>query len=390
MNRAPSPLSSGGEPPLRVLIVNSLLSGGGTDTQTLSLCQALRGEGCEVTLVAPTRARWLAAARALPGLRVLDIAAKRIFWAFRLPGLIRRTQADIVHAHHGRDYWIAIVGNLLSGRRAAVVVTRHLITPLREKTRRYLAPNASLIAVSDATVNALRACDPQRTLDIHRVHCGIDTDFFRARPERRAQERARLGLTDGDMLFALVGGVQPPEGKGQFYFIEAAGRLHAQHPHAHFMCVGVGSLVPELQSRAAALGLAQNFHMETFSDDLVGLLQAVDVLVHPPVGTEALGLVILEALSCGKPVIGTRLDGIPETFVDGQHGLLVPPRDVEALTRAMAELAADPARACAMGRAARPWVESRFSLRALGAHTVGAYRAILARHRRSAPLARAA
>ena len=370
----------------RVLILNSLLSGGGTDTQTLSLCQALLGEGCDVTLVAPTRARWLATAKAMAGLRVLDIAARRFFWAFRLPGLIRRTQADIVHAHHGRDYWIAIVGNLLAGRRASVVVTRHLITPLREKTRRYLAPNASLIAVSDATVNALRACDPQRTLDIHRVHCGIDTDFFQARAERRAQERDRLGLKDGDMLFALVGGVHPPEGKGQFYFIEAAGRVHAQHPQAHFMCVGVGSLVPELQARAASLGLAQNFHMETFSDDLVGLLQAVDVLVHPPVGSEALGLVILEAMSCGKPVIGTRLDGIPETFVDGQHGVLVPPRDVEALAHAIAGMAAEPARARAMGEAARPWVESRFSLRALGTQTLGAYRAILARRHRAEPV----
>lgn len=373
------------EPPLRVLMVNSLLSGGGTDTQTLSLCQALLAQGCDVTLVAPTQARWLATARAMPGLRVVDIAARRFFWAFRLPGLIRRTKADIVHAHHGRDYWIAIVGNLLAGRRAAVVVTRHLITPLREKTRRYLAPNASLIAVSDATVAALRACDPQGTLDIHRVHCGIDTQFFQARPERRAQERARLGLREGDMLFAVVGGVHPPEGKGQFYFIEAAGRMHARYPQAHFMCVGVGARVPELQARAAALGLAGHFHMETFSDDLVGLLQAVDVLVHPPVETEALGLVILEALSCGKPVIGTQLDGIPETFVDGQHGLLVPPRDVDALARAMAAMAAYPERAAAMGQSARPWVEGRFSLRALGEQTVQAYRAILARRRGGPP-----
>lgn len=364
---------------VRVLIVNSLLSGGGTDTQTLSLCRALIQQGCNVTLAAPARARWLPVARAIPGLTVEPIAAKRFFWAFLLVHTIKAMQADIVHAHHGRDYWIVIVARLLSMRRARVVITRHLITPLREKTRRYLAPNVDVLAVSDATVAALRAGDPAGSLHVQRVYCGIDTKFFRADAGRRQQVRDQLCLPAEAFVFMVVGGVHPPEGKGQFYFIEAAAQVFATYPQAHFVCVGVGERVSQLCALARTLGLGSNFQMLTFSDDLVGLLQAADVLVHPAVDSESLGLVLLEAMSCGKPVIGSRLDGIPETFVHEQHGLLVPPRDVAALVQAMSRLAADPATAATMGASARPWVEERFSLESLGRNTVQAYRQALTR-----------
>jgi glycosyltransferase involved in cell wall biosynthesis len=88
---------------------------------------------------------------------------------------------------------------------------------------------------------------------------------------------------------------------------------------------------------------------------------ALDVLVHPAVGTDAFPLVVLEALASGKPVVASRLDGIPEEIDDGRHGLLVPPGDVPALADAMRTLLGDAALRQRLGAAGRERVCQRFS-----------------------------
>lgn len=362
---------------LRVLVVNSLLDGGGVDSHTLALCQALQQQGCDVTLAAPHGARWLPLARALPGVRVLALRVRRQLWPAVLGWHMREHGVQVIHAHHGRDYWIAILARLLAGVRVPVVVTRHLMTRLKVRTYHYLSRFATVVAVSDAVADVLRADDPARRLRLRRIHCGIDTERFRADAALRVQMRARLGLPEDGCTFMMVGALIPPGGKGQREYLHAAARLAARHPHARFLCVGEGALAQPLREEAARLGLADRFRLLPFDNDVASLLQAADVLVHPAVCTEALGLVLLEAQSCGKPVIGSLLDGIPETFVDGEHGLLVPPRDVAALADAMDRLAADRALAAAMGRRGAHWVRSHFSLARLGEDTVRLYRECL-------------
>ena len=94
-----------------------------------------------------------------------------------------------------------------------------------------------------------------------------------------------------------------------------------------------------LRQRISDLGLQSRATVIPFTDEIAILMNALDVLVHPAVGTEALGLVILEALVAGKPVIASRLDGIPEALVEGESALLVPPGDASALAEAMRQLA---------------------------------------------------
>lgn len=370
--------------PLRVLVLNSLLNGGGVDSHTLSLCKALELEGCEVTLAVPATARWIAAAQGMHGLKVRALVANRILWPAILAQYIREERVHIIHAHHGRDYWVAILAWMLSGRTAVVVVTRHLMTKLKERTRRYLAAYSSVIAVSDAVQASLLLVDPDHTLNLRRIYCGIDTGRFRAVAMQRHRMRLALGLPLDAYVFALFGGAQRPDGKGQFYFVNAAAQVLARHPCSHFLCVGDGELIPQLREEADTLGLTGHMHFHPFAYDIATLMQGIDVLVHPPVGTEALGLVILEAMGCGKPVIATAVDGISETFIDGEHGILVPPRDAGALAGAMARLAMDPVGAAHMGRRGRRWVKANFSLTNLGHETVQLYRECLsaARHRR--------
>jgi glycosyltransferase involved in cell wall biosynthesis len=362
-------------PALHALIVNSVLTGGGVDSHTVSLCAALMQAGVQVTLAAPGGARLLAQARTLPGLQLLELPQRRQRWPLRLARHVRRHAVQVIHAHHGRDYWVAVLAGWLSAGRARVVVTRHLMTALKAKTRWLLAPPCEVIAVSDAVLGAVRQGDPGQRLRVTRVHCGIDTEVFRPRPEWREAARAELGFAPGDVCFVVIGPTQAPDGKGQFYFAAAAAQVLAQAPQARFLCVGDGNALPALRDEADRLGLGGRFTILPFSDQVPRLLQAVDVLVHPAVHSEALGLVILEALACAKPVVASRLDGISETFRDGEHGRLVPPRDVPALAAALLEVADDAGLRQRRGLAGRQWVQANFSLQQLGRQTRQVYEA---------------
>jgi glycosyltransferase involved in cell wall biosynthesis len=367
---------------LHVLLINSLMMGGGVDSHTLSLGAALLAQGQQVSLALPSGSRWVARAQAVTGLRLLLLDGHRMGWPFALARLMRREAVQVVHAHHGRDYWVAIVSAWLArfgaGARAArpvAVVTRHLMTPLKDKTRRLLGGRTRLIAVSDAVLGVLQRGDPQGRLQVRRIHCGIDTGVFAPDAAARSAVRQRLGYGETDLVFAVVGPTHGAEGKGQFVFVQAAAQIAQQHPQARFLCIGDGNAIDTLKQRAADAGLGDRFRIHPFSDDPAALIRAVDVLVHPAVSSEALGLVILEALACGLPVIASDLDGIGETFADGVHGLLVPPRDAAALAQAMARLAGDPPLRQRLGAAGRPWIEDHFSLATLGRQTVALYRA---------------
>ena len=82
--------------------------------------------------------------------------------------------------------------------------------------------------------------------------------------------------------------------------------------------------------------------MTPYAAQMPAVMNAIDCLVHPQIGTEALGLVVCEAHACGKPVIASALDGIPEAFAPGGYGCLVPPENIEELAQAMMRQALQP------------------------------------------------
>ena len=99
--------------------------------------------------------------------------------------------------------------------------------------------------------------------------------------------------------------------------------------------------------------------------DIPDLLAALDILVLPS-HSEGVSLALLEAMAAGLPVIATAVGGLPEVVTDGVNGLLIPPRDPEALARALDRLLADPDFARRLGEQARAEVEAHYSLERLG------------------------
>ena len=143
---------------------------------------------------------------------------------------------------------------------------------------------------------------------------------------------------------------------------------------------GKGALRRAMEERVAELGLTPHFRFLGFRSDAPRLIQAFDIVAVPS-HIEPLGNATLEAMAAGVPVVGSRVGGIPEMVVDGETGLLVPPRDPAALAGAIQTLVESAALRAQFGRAARARAESHFSLREHAEHLQEIYDTLVGRAR---------
>jgi glycosyltransferase involved in cell wall biosynthesis len=355
-----------GSEPLRVCQVNTVFNGGGIDSQTIQLSTGLRDLGHDVLLVLRAGCQWEPVAKSLSvrlsllpasgwrkRLRVVDLAR-----------LFRTHRAQVVHAHQGRDYWPSILAARLAGVGTRVVITRHLMTRLSGMSRRFLLHAANVVAVSQAALTVLRQELRGSQKRLSQIYCGIDIAAFDPNGSLQRQSeafRVEHGWTADNVAFGIIGRYGLPRGKGHLEFLEAAARIKAEFTVARFAIVGEGSLGTILRERIAVLGLQKEVAMVPFTPNIPPIMNGLDVVVHPATGTDAFPLVVLEGMVCGKPVIASRLDGIPEQFEDGIQGLLLPPGDVSALAEGMRRLLRDPECRARMGAAGRKHVCANFS-----------------------------
>jgi glycosyltransferase involved in cell wall biosynthesis len=195
----------------------------------------------------------------------------------------------------------------------------------------------------------------------------------------RLSLRHELGLPELAPVVALTG--QVSEVKGIWEFVEAARLLVTRGTDATFVVLGDdlkghGALRLSMEERVAALGLASHFRFLGFRNDAPRLIPAFDIVAVPS-HIEPLGNATLEAMAVGRPVVGSRVGGIPEMVVDGQTGRLVPPRDPSALAEAVGSLVESPEICRHYGLAARLRAESHFSLPLHGQRLQRIYDAVL-------------
>jgi glycosyltransferase involved in cell wall biosynthesis len=172
------------------------------------------------------------------------------------------------------------------------------------------------------------------------------------------------------------------ERKGVAHLIEAMGQLQNQR-RTQLVIVGEGSERPRLEARARELGLADRvvFRGRVGDAELRRAYETADVFVLPSVldsrgDTEGLGVVLLEAMNYGVPVIASRIGGIVDIVTDNETGVLVPAGDAIALAGALEKLFADPARARRLGEAGRRRLAEHFSWDAILERYEAVYRSV--------------
>jgi glycosyltransferase involved in cell wall biosynthesis len=164
-----------------------------------------------------------------------------------------------------------------------------------------------------------------------------------------------------------------PRGKGQREFLQAAAKVHRQIPQARFLIIGRGSMGELLRADIDRLGLSGKAWLTPYCRDMPQAMNAIDCLAHSQVGTEAFGLVVLEAYACGKPVIASDLDGIPEAFATASFGQLVKPESVDDLAGAMLTWARRPAPSLPERAALHQRMEAEYSVQAFGRRVLRLY-----------------
>ncbi len=304
--------------------------------------------------------------------------------------------ADVLHAHTWYAAMAGHLGKLLHG--VPLVMTAHSLEPHRPWKAEQLGggyristwaertayENAdAVVAVSRQmaadVVEAYPAVDPER---VHVIYNGIDTDFYRPDHDRTVLDR--LGVDPDRPYLAFVGRITRQ--KGVPHLLRAG--LHLD-PSIQLVLLAGAADTPELEAetdaavadlRAARDGIFVESTMLP-REEVRQVLTGAAVFCCPSV-YEPLGIVNLEAMACETAVVASRIGGIPEVVRHGETGLLVDldPADPQGFERALAaavdEVALDPARAAAMGRAGRERAVTEFAWAAIAEQTVALYESV--------------
>lgn len=167
------------------------------------------------------------------------------------------------------------------------------------------------------------------------IYSGIKLEKYSAASVDVKRKKEEIGIKDDQPVIGCVARLVPV--KGHIYLIKAAKIVIDALPDVQFILAGDGELEMELKEFSRALGIESNIHFLGRRDDIPELLQIFDIFVLPSLN-EGMGRVILEAMAAGKPVIATRVGGIPEIVKDGITGILVPPENPDFLAEAIISL----------------------------------------------------
>lgn len=351
---------------------------GGIETHLQTLCREV-GRHAEVKVVVAGDRRRLSRAN------VDGIALARMGTLFSLASApvcagmvreIRRSAADIVHLHMPNP--TGALAYLASRHRGRLLVTWHSdILRQRMLKRVFMPAERTILQMARAIVvtseNYLQTSAPLRA---YQTKCrvipyGIALERFAALQERQVQElRARHGprivLAIGRMVYY----------KGFEFLIRAMRRVRAK-----LVLIGDGPLRPALEREAAALGVANriSFVGELQNEFTPPYYQAADLFVLPSVArTEAFGIVQIEAMASGKPVINTHLDsGVPAVSLHGLTGITVPPGNPQALGDAINQLLDDALLRATYGQSAQRLAQHKFSATAMARAMLDLYDEII-------------
>jgi len=269
---------------------------------------------------------------------------------------------DILHAHNIFFSTTAVSTLLRTILRIPLVLTLHLgaFDMLGRKERllassyerlvgRWEANVADRVTAVSMAVQAHGAGALGISLqDISLIPNGVDSGRFSPPQDFREPKHGPAKLS-----VAFVG--RMIENKGIEYLVKAAPKVLTRF-NARFVVVGNGPMYDQVQRLTRSLGVANSFEFLGEVDHVEDILRSCDMLVRPSL-TDGMPLGVLEAMSCGIPVIATSVAGTPELVRDRGTGLLIPPRDSEALARAIVELAQNPSLARELAWNARLFVE---------------------------------
>ena len=359
-----------GLPELRVLMVIDSLRLGGAERAlaTLSATAPEAGFRFEVAVLSSPGAHRsvMEPVLAQAGVKIRYLSIGRLSDPRALPrlvGTIRASGCEVVHAHLEDAATLVPPAARVAGR-MTVCSFHHVAVPLprREELKERLAlaianRSAGVVFVSRSSLESFARAYGGPRDNWRVVENAVDLDVFTT---ETAAMPAEFSVPSGAPVVTMVGALRAR--KGQDVAVRAWPEVLRDFPDARLLLVGDGIEREALQARARELGVIERVIFAGTRTDVSRLLRASTLVVLPS-EHEALPTTLIEAAACGRPVVASDVDGIPEVVVSGVTGLLVPVGDDVALAREVTALLGDVPRRIRMGESARAMAEERFNAR---------------------------
>lgn len=362
---------------IRTIHIDTARTWRGGQNQALLTVKGLRALGHPTMLVAHPEGELRKRAPQDPDLVPLAPRFEVDFHAaWKLARIIRAFDPAILHAHdpHGVALAVLALGfrmpwpppMLVASRRVDFRLASHRLSRAKYKqVDRFICASGAIgrILVADGI-----AADRVVT-----VHEGVDLAHVAAAPPVSLHETC--WLPHGSPVVLNVAALVPH--KGQRYLIDAFASVVQAVPDARLVILGQGELHQSLEKQVHHLGLEKHVLLPGFRTDVLSLMKTADVFVMSSV-MEGLGTSLLDAMACARPIVATDTGGIPEVVAHDETGLLVPPRDADALAGALVTMLQDEDRARRYATAGYERVHRQFSVEHMVRNTVSVYEQLLA------------
>jgi glycosyltransferase involved in cell wall biosynthesis len=352
---------------MRILQICSAKTIGGGERHVADLSNLLATRGHDVFVALPPDSPLRNLLRLPPENLIISRMrnALDVFSARRLAKFASEREIEIIHAHAARDYLPAAICSRFSGK--PFVLTRHVLFPMKHANSFFLQGAIGVIAVSNAVAHVLEKTFPSEKITT--IYNGINLKHFRFNPKK----------PNHVFKIVTIGHLAPI--KGHDVFIEAAKIVVEKLQNVQFVIIGedksnAGENRRNIEDLIAKSNLGEKIKLIGWVDDIRPILSDFDLFVSAA-RSEPFGLVLLEAIACGVPVIATRSEGAQEIIESNQSGILTPLEDAEPLAEKILDLLNSPEKRKNLSVNGRKRVEDCFSLEKMVLETENFYRGVL-------------
>ena len=270
--------------------------------------------------------------------------------------LIQSRAVDVIQSHLPNAHVLAALAGRLTGRPVLATVHGRAMTTLDIEVQRLAGTHLAVVCRQSFFQALGVGIDPRL---VHFVPNGVDVERFRPQQSRSGALRRRFAIDADAPLVGFIGRLSAE--KGPDLFLRAALSIRSQCPDAHFVLVGEGAMLKQLQLFASRFGIADAVHFAGSQDEMPAVFNELDIVVSSSL-SEAMPLAVMEAMASGLPVVACKVGGIPDLVAHGITGWLADDGDYEALATRVVDLIEHEELRIATGAAARERAVGRMGL----------------------------
>ncbi|MBI5328275.1 MAG: glycosyltransferase family 4 protein [Deltaproteobacteria bacterium] len=362
-----------------ILHTESSKGWGGQENRTLKESIGLKKMGERIIIACPSDSK-LAKAGADNGIEIRTVSMESSISPsaiFSLLKIIKQENVNIVCTHSGKDSMLGAIAGRLSKMKPKIVRTRHLALPITSKITYSILPH-KVVTVSEYVRKYLVEEKGISADKVVSIPTGVDLERFN--PDIvKPVSREDLKIPSDAIIVGTIAMLRRK--KGHHTLLDAIPLVLKEFPKTIFLFVGNGPQKENIEKKIIELGIGGNVKLVGLRKDVPEILKTIDLFVLPTL-QEALGTSFLEAMAMRKPVIGTKVGGVPEVVNDGVSGMLVEPENPDALAHAIINIFKDRDRMNKIGDEGRMQVENKYSVDVMVKKLYDFYKSIITENKK--------